>query len=113
MRGSTDYTNSERQDDGGEKPVGNISFPVWTRHRANSSSRRTFWQKGWIFAQILLFLVVALQVIMYRTCILAAAAALAGAEPVLHRAVSSSSSRVPDYYITKPELVPGTHQIIH
>lgn len=76
-------------------------------------------QKALFVAQVLLFVVVVVQfVIMYRSYVLAAAAALVGAEPIVHRQYGESSktscswccstSDLPDYLVTKPELLPGS-----
>jgi len=79
-------------------------------------TRRT-WTTGKIaqrllfVGQILLFVVIVVQFVMfYKSYVIAAAAGALVDGAVVQRqgsAVSSSSSNVPDYYVTKPELLPG------
>jgi hypothetical protein len=77
-----------------------------------------FSKKALFIGQVLLFGVVVVQFIMlYRSYALAAAAAVNLVDAgVLRRenassGSSSASGNVPDYYITKPLLLPGKHML--
>lgn len=80
----------------------------------SSYRRRSKLSQRLLFAgQILLFGIIVVQFIMlYRNYAFAAAAGGMVDAAVVKRqsasAASSSTSNVPDYYVTKPELLPGT-----
>ncbi|KAI5356807.1 putative histidine phosphatase superfamily, clade-2, histidine acid phosphatase active [Septoria linicola] len=92
-----------------------VLFTAATSRATTDSEGRRFItrQKALFAAQVLLFGFVLLQfVIMYRkyaiACAGVAGAVFGTADAAVASSVSSSSSsNVPDYFVTKPELVPG------
>ena len=74
--------------------------------------RQRLGQKLLFVAQVLIFVLVILQfIMMYKKYAFACgAAAVIGSEAAIVGYYSSSSS-LPDYYVTKPELFPGKHSL--
>jgi hypothetical protein len=90
--------------------------PRFLQSKASGPWYERFSKKALFVGQVLLFAVVVVQFIMlYRNYALAAAAAANLVDAgVLRRenassGSSSASSNVPDYYVTKPLLLPGKH----
>lgn len=114
-----EYDDSVYRDDGsaevhvpGSGPgSGKIeSFQVSTSASETSRTSGKAAQSLLFVGQVLLFVIIVVQFIMfYRSYVLAAAAGALVDGAVVQRqgSASSSSSNVPDYYVTKPELLPG------
>jgi len=90
--------------------------PRFLKFKASGPWYERFSKKALFIGQIVLFGVVVVQFIMlYRSYALSAAAAANLVDAgVLRRenassGSSSASSNVPDYYVTKPLLLPGKH----
>ena len=92
--------------------------PRFLQSKANGPWYERFSKKALFIGQVLLFGVVVVQFIMlYRRYALAAAAAKLVDAGVLRRQNASSgsssvASNVPDYYVPKPMLLPGTQSHI-
>ena len=93
-------------------PTKRRALPVWERDAtAPSTLKERVPQRVLFYGQILLFGVCVVQFIMlWRSYALAAACGVAYAR-LLRKQTSSSSSSVPDYYQTVPELFPGTYDV--
>ncbi|KXT01347.1 hypothetical protein AC578_6643 [Pseudocercospora eumusae] len=74
----------------------------------NSGKFERLWSRLLFFVQLSLFVIVVLQFVnMYKSYLYAAAAAFLGHPANAQSYTSSTSDDVPDYYVTKPELLPG------
>lgn len=102
-----------------ETEILDLEQPHFVQAREKGYWYERFSKKALFFGQVLLFGVVIVQFVMlYRSYALAAVAAadLVDAGVVRRQsasaAASSATSNVPDYYVTKPELLPGEWEIV-
>ena len=90
------------------------ALPMSGLEQPPSTLKRKLRQRALFVGQIVLFLIIIVQFIMlYKNYMFAAACGVANAGVVRKQAASSSTSSLPDYYQTKPELFPGTKETLN